>query len=175
MIYKASSLSPNLNEIDILSTSRNPFQAQVNTLGTSVKAYSVNILSGDGTTTILNQPSQALGQEIRNKEQLSLNLTVDSSGNSVTFKEEGKKGLSTTAQCEENQSLQNGKDYQWNIRMYENHSPRTADEDPTTLVCSGFTVGSTTSVIWVDLSNISKESDKQVSCLQKLHCDPRYH
>nr|DAG36054.1 MAG TPA: hypothetical protein [Caudoviricetes sp.] len=46
--------------------------------------------------------------------------------------------------------------------MYENHSPRTADEDPTTLVCSGFTVGSTTSVIWVDLSNISKESDKQV-------------
>ena len=162
MIYKASSLSPNLNEIDILSTSRNPFQAQVNTLGTSVKAYSVNILSGDGATTILNQPSQALGQEIRNKEQLTLTLTVDSSGNSATFKEEGKKGLSMTAQCEENQSLQNGKDYQWNIRMYENHSPRTADEDPTTLVCSGFTVGSTTSVIWVDLSNISKESDKQV-------------
>lgn len=162
MIYKASSLSPNLNEIDILSTSRNPFQAQVNTLGTSVKAYSVNILSGDGATTILNQPSQALGQEIRNKEQLSLNLTVDSSGNSVTFKEEGKKGLSTTAQCEENQSLQNGKDYQWNIRMYENHSPRTADEDPTTLVCSGFTVGSTTSVIWVDLSGISSEETKKV-------------
>lgn len=162
MIYKASSLSPNLNEIDILSTSRNPFQAQVNTLGTSVKAYSVNILSGDGATTILNQPSQALGQEIRNKEQLSLNLTVDSSGNSVTFKEEGKKGLSTTAQCEENQSLQNGKDYQWNIRMYENHSPRTADEDPTTLVCSGFTVGSTTSVIWVDLSDISSEETKKV-------------
>lgn len=162
MIYKTSSLSPNLNEIDILSTSRNPFQAQVNTLGTSVKAYSVNILSGDGATTILNQPSQALGQEIRNKEQLSLNLTVDSSGNSVTFKEEGKKGLSTTAQCEENQSLQNGKDYQWNIRMYENHSPRTADEDPTTLVCSGFTVGSTTSVIWVDLSDISSEETKKV-------------
>lgn len=162
MIYKASSLSPNLNEIDILSTTRNPFQAQVNTLGTSVKAYSVNFLSGDGATTILNQPSQALGQEIRNKEQLSLNLTVDSSGNFVTFKEEGKKGLSATAQCEENQSFQNGKDYQWNIRMYENHSPRTADEDPATLVCSGFTVGSTTSVIWVDLSNISKESDKQV-------------
>ena len=162
MIYKASSLSPNLNEIDILSTSRNPFQAQVNTLGTSVKAYSVNILSGDGATKILNQPSQALGQEIRNKEQLSLTLTVPKSGDQVTFVEEGKKGLTTTAKCEDGQTLQNGKDYQWNIRMYENHSPRTADEDPTTLVCSGFTVGSTTSVIWVDLSNISKESDKQV-------------
>ena len=162
MIYKASSLSPNLNEIDILSTARNPFQAQVNTLGTSVKAYSVNFLSGDGATTILNQPSQALGQEIRNKEQLSLNLTVDSSGNFVTFKEEGKKGLSATAQCEENQSFQNGRDYQWNIRMYENHSPRTADEDPTTLVCSGFTVGSTTSVIWVDLSGISSEETKKL-------------
>lgn len=162
MIYKASSLSPNLNEIDILSTARNPFQAQVNTLGTSVKAYSVNFLSGDGATTILNQPSQALGQEIRNKEQLSLNLTADSSGNFVTFKEEGKKGLSATAQCEENQSFQNGKDYQWNIRMYENHSPRTADEDPTTLVCSGFTVGSTTSVIWVDLSGISSEETKKL-------------
>ncbi len=162
MIYKASSLSPNLNEIDILSTARNPFQAQVNTLGTSVKAYSINFLSGDGATMILNQPSQALGQEIRNKEQLSLNLTVDSSGNFVTFKEEGKKGLSTTAQCEENQSFQNGKDYQWNIRMYENHSPRTTDEDPTTLVCSGFTVGSTTSVIWVDLSGISSEETKKL-------------
>lgn len=162
MIYKASSLSPNLNEIDILSTTRNPFQAQVNTLGTSVKAYSINFLSGDGATMILNQPSQALGQEIRNKEQLSLNLTVDSSGNFVTFKEEGKKGLSTTAQCEENQSFQNGKDYQWNIRMYENHSPRTTDEDPTTLVCSGFTVGSTTSVIWVDLSGISSEETKKL-------------
>ena len=162
MIYKASSLSPNLNEIDILSTARNPFQAQVNTLGTSVKAYSVNFLSGDGATTILNQPSQALGQEIRNKEQLSLNLTVDSSGNFVTFKEEGKKGLSATAQCEENQSFQNGRDYQWNIRMYENHSPRTSDEAPTTLVCSGFTVGSTTSVIWVDLSGISSEETKKL-------------
>ena len=162
MIYKASSLSPNLNEIDILSTARNPFQAQVNTLGTSVKAYSVNFLSGDGATTILNQPSQALGQEIRNKEQLSLNLTVDSSGNFVTFKEEGKKGLSATAQCEENQSFQNGRDYQWNIRMYENHSPRTSDEAPTTLVCSGFTVGSTTSVIWVDLSGINSEETKKL-------------
>lgn len=161
MIYKASSLSPNLNEIDILSTSRNPFQAQVNTLGTSVKAYSVNILSGDGATTILNQPSQALGQEIRNKEQLSLTLTVPQSGDQVTFVEEGKKGLTATAKCEDGQTLQNGKDYQWNIRMYENHSPRTDDEDPTTLVCSGFTVGSTTSVIWVDLSGISKESDRQ--------------
>ncbi len=162
MIYKASSLSPNLNEIDILSTSRNPFQAQVNTLGTSVKAYSVNILSGDGATTILNQPSQVLGQEIRNKEQLSLNLKVDQTGNYVTFQEEGKKGLSVTAQCEEDQSLSNGKDYQWNIRMYENHSPRTADEDPTTLVCSGFTVGSTTSVIWVSLKGLSDSDKKKV-------------
>ena len=161
MIYKASSLSPNLNEIDILSTSRNPFQAQVNTLGTSVKAYSVNILSGDGATTILNQPSQALGQEIRNKEQLSLNLKVDQTGNYVTFQEEGKKGLSVTAQCEEDQSLSNGKDYQWNIRMYENHSPRTAEEDPTTLVCSGFTVGSTTSVIWVNLDKNLSDSEKK--------------
>jgi hypothetical protein len=46
--------------------------------------------------------------------------------------------------------------------MYENHSPRTADEDPTTLVCSGFTVGSTTSVIWVDLSGISSEETKKL-------------
>ena len=46
--------------------------------------------------------------------------------------------------------------------MYENHSPRTSDEAPTTLVCSGFTVGSTTSVIWVDLSGISSEETKKL-------------
>ena len=46
--------------------------------------------------------------------------------------------------------------------MYENHSPRTADEDPTTLVCSGFTVGSTTSVIWVSLKGLSDSDKKKV-------------
>ena len=167
MIYKASSLSPNLNEIDILSADGNPFSAQVNTLGTSVKAYSINVLSGDGTTTILNQPAQELGQEVRNKEQLSLTMTVqkgsNNSNDTVTIKEEGKKGLSSTTKLEEDQTLQNGKDYQWNIRMYENHCPRTPDEDPTTPVCSGFTVGSTTSVIWVDLKGLSDTAKKEVT------------
>gem|GEM_PF-4656584 len=45
--------------------------------------------------------------------------------------------------------------------MYENHSPRTAEEDPTTLVCSGFTVGSTTSVIWVNLDKNLSDSEKK--------------
>lgn len=167
MIYKASSLSPNLNEIDILSADGNDFQAQVNTLGTSVKAYSVNFFSGDGGTTILKQPPQELGVEVKNKDQLTLNVAVNSTGDTVTFTEDSKMGTAATVTCEDEQTLQNGKDYQWNIRMYENHSPRIEDENPSTLVCSGFTVGSTTSVIWVSLKGLSESQKKSVTDLLK--------
>ena len=165
MIYKPSSLYPNLNEIDILSGDGNTFSAQANTLGSSVKAYSVNVLSEDGATDILISNSQNLGVEIQNKEQISLTGVVEnnlSGENSViTFKEKSKKPTTLTAHTEEGQYFQNGKNYQWNIRMYENHSPRLETELPTTQICSGFTVGSTTSVIWVDLSGLSTEEEKQ--------------
>lgn len=165
MIYKPSQLLPNLNEIDILSEDGNTFSAQVNTLGSSVKAYSVNVLSEDGATDILISNSQNLGVEIQNKEQISLTGIVEnnlSGENSViTFKEKSKKPTTLTAHTEEGQYFQNGKNYQWNIRMYENHSPRLETELPTTQICSGFTVGSTTSVIWVDLSGLSTEEEKQ--------------
>ena len=165
MIYKPSQLLPNLNEIDILSAEGNKFQAQANTLGNSVKAYSVNIISRDGAADILIRNSQNLGVEVQNKEQLTLNAKVSSSGSRkndiITFKEVSKKESSLTCITEKGQEFKNGKNYQWNIRMYENHSPREKDELPITQVCSGFTVGSTTSVIWVDLSGLESEEKKQ--------------
>lgn len=165
MIYKPSSLFPNLNEIDILSTDGNQFSAQANTLGNSVKAYSINILSGDGAVDILRGTPQNLGVEIQNKKQLLLNTTVTSNesgkNDTISFVEQSKKSTTLICTTEEDQELQNGKDYQWNIRMYENHSPRVNQELPITQVCTGFSVGSTTSVIWVDLSGITDDATKQ--------------
>lgn len=165
MIYKPSQLFPNLNEIDILSADGSKFQAQANTLGNSVKAYCVNIISGDGAVEILNRVSQNLGVEVQNKDQLTLKATVSKNdarkNNRITFQEMSKKGSSLTCITERDLEFQNGKDYQWNIRMYENHSPRIGNELPITQVCSGFTVGSTTSVIWVDLSKVGTEEKKQ--------------
>ena len=120
MIYKPSSLYPNLNEIDILSGDGNTFSAQVNTLGSSVKAYSVNVLSEDGATDILISKSQNLGVEVQNKEQISLTGIVEKNlggeNGVVTFKEKSKKPTTLTAHTEEGQYFQNGKNYQWNIK-----------------------------------------------------------
>lgn len=53
MIYKNSNLKPSLSEIDVTNEKDSVFSCQVNTSGTTVKAYKINILSGDGTKGIL--------------------------------------------------------------------------------------------------------------------------
>ena len=132
-IYKSSNLQPSLAEIDVTNEKDSVFSCQVNTSGTTIKAYKINILSGDGTKEILapTTPTE-LPKPLINKAILTSN-----------------KINSTTVPA-----LTNGQDYQWNIRTYEllpryNGTTKLNDNQPKTLICSGFLVGSTTSVLWV--------------------------
>lgn len=132
-IYKSSNLQPSLAEIDVTNEKDSVFSCQVNTSGTTIKAYKINILSGDGTKEILapTTPTE-LPKPLINKAILTSN-----------------KINSTTVPA-----LTNGQDYQWNVRTYEllpryNGTTKLNDNQPKTLICSGFLVGSTTSVLWV--------------------------
>ena len=133
MVFKPSQNSPNLQEIDVTSAKDSVFSCQVNTSGTTIKAYKINILSGDGTKEILapTTPTE-LPKPLINKAILTSN---DINSTNVP-------------------ALTNGQDYQWNIRTYEllpryNGTTKLNDNQPKTLICSGFLVGSTTSVLWV--------------------------
>lgn len=132
-IYKSSNLQPSLAEIDVTNEKDSVFSCQVNTSGTTVKAYKINILSGDGTKEILapSAPTE-LPKPLINKAILTSN---DINSTNVP-------------------ALINGENYQWNIRTYEllpryNGTTKLNDNQPKTLICSGFLVGSTASVLWV--------------------------
>lgn len=132
-IYKSSNLQPSLAEIDVTNEKDSVFSCQVNTSGTTVKAYKINILSGDGTKEILapTTPTE-LPKPLINKAILTSN---DINSTNVP-------------------ALINGENYQWNIRTYEllpryNGTTKLNDNQPKTLICSGFLVGSTTFVLWV--------------------------
>lgn len=133
MVFKPSNNLPSLSEIDVTREKDSVFSCQVNTSGTTIKAYKINILSGDGTKEILapTTPTE-LPKPLINKAILTSNEI-----NSTKIP-----------------ALTNGKDYQWNIRTYElapryNGTTKLNDNQPKTLICSGFLVGSTTSVLWV--------------------------
>lgn len=139
MIYKPSRLKPNLNELDVNNEEGTDFSCQVNTSGNDVKAYKIQILSQIGET-IFDQKAQNLDKNIQNKDILTANFKY--SNNSIKVNDGTAQSLGA------GQTLTNGKDYQWNIRTYENNAPRTSGQSPQTLVCSGFLVGSTSYVIW---------------------------
>lgn len=133
MVFKPSNNLPSLSEIDVTREKDSVFSCQVNTSGTTIKAYKINILSGDGTKEILapTTPTE-LPKPLINKAILTSNEI-----NSTKVP-----------------TLTNGQDYQWNIRTYEllpryNGTTKLNDNQPKTLICSGFLVGSTTSVLWV--------------------------
>lgn len=132
-IYKSSNLQPSLAEIDVTNEKDSVFSCQVNTSGTTIKAYKINILSGDGTKEILAPTAPTkLPKPLINKAILTSN---DINSTNVP-------------------ALINGENYQWNIRTYEllpryNGTTKLNDNQPKTLICSGFLVGSTTSVLWV--------------------------
>lgn len=133
MVFKPSNNLPSLSEIDVTNEKDSIFSCQVNTSGTTIKAYKINILSGDGAKEILapTAPTE-LPKPLINKAILTSNE------------------ISSTKVP----ALTNGQDYQWNIRTYEllpryNGTTKLNDNQPKTLICSGFLVGSTTSVLWV--------------------------
>lgn len=130
-IYKTSNHSPNLQEVDL--TQDNTFSCMVNTSGENIVAYKMSILSGRGDEKIYSPKEPTLiTKPIKNKGILKINNINDS------LHDEDKK-------------LENGKDYQWGIRVY-NQPPHAATK-PNTLVCEGFLVGSTKYVVWCDIPN----------------------
>lgn len=69
-IYKASNLQPHLQEIDIEKD--NTFTCSVNTSGTPVYAYKMDILSIDGETKIYDGAAVPLTHPIENKDILEI-------------------------------------------------------------------------------------------------------
>lgn len=133
MIYKPSNLLPNLQEID--TDKEQSFSCQVNTSGEPVKAYKMKILSGRGDKILYDSDFQ----------------TTTSSGSPINVY--NKKILTTNKFIPSESNIINGKDYQWNIRLYN------AQDDtgkPNTKVCDGFLAGSTKQVFWC---RIPKESN----------------
>ena len=125
-IFKTSNHSPNLTEIDL--NENNEFSCQVNTSGKSVLAYKLKILSKSGDEIIYDpdEPT-SLSKPVKNKKFLTVkDINKDTHDNGKIFN--------------------NGKDYQWGIRVY-NQEPYS-DERPNTTVCDGFLTGSTKDVIW---------------------------
>lgn len=159
-IYKPSNLGPNLEEIDVsLRIPSNPetnpdtkwqaniFEAQVNTTGENVLAFRLNILENNTENVIYTSPGISLpkkptnlfGKEgVKNKDFVK---TYYSESEKYTL---DRQGFIINNQL--TSSLKNGKDYQWNIRMYDAELWNT--KQPITKVCDGFLVGSTHYVIW---------------------------
>ena len=142
-IYKPSNLSPNLQEIDL--TQENEFSCQVNTSGSSVYAYKMQILSGSNQLVFDKKPAN-LPQKVRNKAQFGKTLKVD--GDNVVVDGENFP-------LEEGMKLVNGKDYQWNVRTYS--APVGSTEQPDTTVCTGFLVGTTKYVVWLEDTGVTDE------------------
>ena len=122
MILKPSNFQPNLQEIDVEQD--NIFSCQVNTSGSAVMGYKMQVLSIDGGTTLYDGNATDLGSRIKNKCTLAVSMGPDQFGSGIV----------------------NGKDYQWNFRTYDAQIGSTTQPD--TLVCTGYLVGSTKYVIW---------------------------
>lgn len=144
-IYKSSHHYPSLSEVDFNQI--NEFSCQVNTSGESVQAYKIQFLSGRGDEVIFDgdnndKKGTNLKKPVKNKGFLKV---LDSA-----FKDKNR--------------LINGKDYQWGVRTYA--APIGATEQPKTLVCNGFLVGSTQYVIWVNLDTDNETKENMNNLLQ---------
>lgn len=130
-VYKPSQFNPSLEEIDVKE--KNTFSCQVNTSGSSIQAYKMEVLSLDGSETIYEGPAANLNPPALNKARINID-GADAQANLV-----------------------NGKDYQWGARVYDVEVGSTAQ--PKTLVCSGYLVGSTRYVLWTNTDNVSNVDD----------------
>ena len=99
--------------------------------------YKITILSNDGASTLYDGNATDLGTNIRNKGTLAVSLGPGQFGSSIV----------------------NGKDYQWKFRTYDAQIGST--DQPDTLVCTGYLVGSTRYVIWTRNNN-KIETDRYV-------------
>lgn len=149
-IYKPSNLTPNLQEVDFDTPV--DFSCQVNTSGSSVKAYKITIFSEQGDQKIYEQIARDLPKPILNKGQLEVSAQIQENGSTVEID-------TVTEPTEEGQVLINGKNYQWSIRTYD--APVGSTTQPQTVVCTGFLVGSTQYVVWTK-NNDKIETDRWI-------------
>lgn len=137
-IYKPSNFYPNLEEIDV--TEDNIFTCQVNTSGTTVKAYKIKILSSDNIELYLPSAVQLSSSNYVENQGILQMPMLSSSYTNIT----------------------NGNNYKWSVRVYEAVLNSTAQ--PQTLVCTGYLTGSTASVMWsTDFSAIQQNRWVQVN------------
>ena len=134
-VYKPSNLTPNLEEIDF--TENNTFTCQVNTSGENVVAYKYEIINNNS--------------EIKAYESAGINLTTPVKNKGILTINDVSSAL--------NSALQNGKDYQWGIRVYD--APINSQNQPITKVCTGYLVGSTRYVIWTN-NNDNLQYDRYI-------------
>lgn len=154
-IFKTSNHNPNLSEIDLAQ--KNEFNCQVNTSGENVRAYKLQILSSRGDEIICD-----------GKKRIIDGVTYENAGVDCTpVKNKGflkipniSNESSESIDIISGKALENGKDYQWGIRTYG--APIGSKEQPRTMVCEGYIVGSTQYVIWVNMDGAT-EKDKKVA------------
>lgn len=149
-IFKSSNHTPNLQEVDL--NNENEFSCQINTSGESVRAYKLQILSSRGDEIIRDGIPDSIDSNYRIGK--NLNYPIKNKG----FL---KFNINDTPNLKDDNSLENGKDYQWGIRTYT--ASIGSSEQPKTLVCEGFMVGSTQYVIWVNLEGADADSKKIVN------------
>lgn len=104
----------------------NTFSCQVNTTGENVLAYKLSFLSTSTGLVINESEATNFTTPIKNKKIATFPLI-----NNTNFS-----------------AVENGNDYYWNVRLYNASIGST--NQPNTLVCSGFLVGSTQYVIWTN-------------------------
>ena len=134
-IYKPSNFNKNLGELDV--EKENLFQCQANTSGSKIMGYKLTIYNKDGSELLYDGNATDFGSPIKNKGTVSISMGPDQFGESIV----------------------NGKDYQWNFRLYDQQIGGT--EQPDTVVCTGYLVGSTRYVIWTR-NNDKIENDMYV-------------
>lgn len=132
-IFKPSNMKPSLSEIDV--TQGQEFECQVNTSGEPVLGYKIQILS-----------------------QKDHNILYDGNHLDTTYGIQNKKILKIPVSTTifENSGIKNGKDYQWNVRVYnqtkQNSATLQTRQRPNTKICDGSVAGSTKYVIWALMS-----------------------
>lgn len=154
-IFKSSNHNPNLSEIDL--TQKNEFNCQVNTSGENVRAYKLQILSGRGDEVICD-----------GKKRIIDGVTYENAGvDCAPIKNKGflkipniSNESSESVDIISGKVLENGKDYQWGVRTYG--ASIGSKDQPRTMVCEGYIVGSTQYVVWVNMDG-AIEKDKKVA------------
>ena len=168
-LFLPSNLSPNFQEViqnvnsidDILTTASIDFQFQVNSNGSCVRSYKLEILNGRNDADVPDDNILATFYGVFDKPLYNKDIyTITLFGNEII-----KSGL----------TLEVPKDYRWRLRLYED---KIYDEDNkinietvygNTYVGAGHIVGTTKNVIWLNKIDNNIVEDKYVQTVLYSH------